>query len=288
MNKLVLWLEIIAVFIAIIVVLIVKVIPEYQASLGSSEKLFTYDNYKTSVEIKIEQGPEFLLIINKNNHLSNIFLENDLANILVNKELEENTIENAIPKIVQILIENNTLENKQITITDYGDKEILTKVVTLFNEEIVKNNKQCNIVTQTSTLQEKAQILNLEETEPDKILWNLYEISYEYMDTDKTVSSPEKTSITKEQAITYMDNIYKKLETYMINKKISNQSVNDISMPIQYIPGDDQNEIYPSTNSWYYIENYKIYAEITIASDQYNYTYCYNGDIQNKKEGMCT
>ena len=67
MNRVLFIIEVIGVIIAIIVVLIVKVIPEYESSLGSSERLFMYGNYKTSVEIKIETGPEFLLIINEEN-----------------------------------------------------------------------------------------------------------------------------------------------------------------------------------------------------------------------------
>lgn len=151
----------------------------------------------------------------------------------------------------------------------------------------MKNNKTCSIETQTSTLQEKAQSLNIEATEQEQILWSLYEISYEYLNNVET-STNEVSTLTKEQAISYMDNIYQKLQTYMINKNIANQSRDDLSMPIQYIPGDNNNEVYPTSSSWYYIENYKIYAEITLSEGLNNYTYCYNGSLEEKKEGMCT
>ena len=73
----------------------------------------------------------------------------------------------------------------------------------------------------------------------------------------------------------------------MINADIDNQEINNSNMPIQYIPGDNENKIYPTSSSWYYIENYKVYAEITIAGTQ-NYTFCYNGSQQDKKEGRCS
>ena len=287
MNKILFIVEVVGIIIAIIVVLIVKVIPEYESSLGSSEKLFIYGNYKTSVEVKIESGSEFLLIINEKNQIYQIFFENEQSTILVNKNIETKSITDGITEIVQILIHNNELENKKITIVNYGEEEISNQIVTKFNEELMKNNKTCSIETQTSTLQEKAQSLNIEATEQEQILWSLYEISYEYLNNVET-STNEVSTLTKEQAISYMDNIYQKLQTYMINKNIANQSRDDLSMPIQYIPGDNNNEVYPTSSSWYDIENYKIYAEITLSEGLNNYTYCYNGSLEEKKEGMCT
>lgn len=287
MNKILFIVEVVGIIIAIIVVLIVKVIPEYESSLGSSEKLFIYGNYKTSVEVKIESGSEFLLIINEKNQIYQIFFENEQSTILVNKNIETKSITDGITEIVQILIHNNELENKKITIVNYGEEEISNQIVTKFNEELMKNNKTCSIETQTSTLQEKAQSLNIEATEQEQILWSLYEISYEYLNNVET-STNEVSTLTKEEAISYMDNIYQKLQTYMINKNIANQSRDDLSMPIQYIPGDNNNEVYPTSSSWYYIENYKIYAEITLSEGLNNYTYCYNGSLEEKKEGMCT
>ena len=287
MNKALLLLEIIGVIIAIIVVLIVKVIPEYESSLGSSERLFMYGNYKTSVEIKIETGPEFLLIINEENQISNIFFENEQATILANKDIESKKITNAITEIIQILIQNNQLESKKITIINYGDTEIYNEITTNLKSELTKNNISSPVETISSTLQEKAQSLNIDETEPNKILWSLYEISYEFMDNVELSTNKEK-ALTKEQALTYMDNVYQKLQTYMINKNIKNQPRDDSSMPIQYIPGDTNNEIYPQASSWYYIEDHKIYAEITLSEGLNSYTYCYNGSLEEKKEGMCT
>ena len=283
MNKALLLLEIIGVIIAIIIVLIVKVIPEYENSLGSSEKLFTYGNYKSSVEVKIETGPEFLLIINEDNQISNIFFENEQSTILANKEIETKDIPTAISLIVQILTENNEIENKKITIINYGEEKISNQITTSLKEALINNNLSSPVETLSSTLQEKAQSMNIEETETNKILWSLYEISYQYME-NMELSTNQEITLTKEQAISYMDNIYQKLQTYMINKNIKDQARDDLSMPIQYIPGDTNNEIYPKESSWYYIEDYKIYAEITLSEGVNSYTYCYPGSLEEKKE----
>lgn len=286
MNKVIFILEVIGVIIAIIVVLIVKVIPEYENSLGSSEKLFMYGNYKSSVEVKIQTGPEFLLIINEDNQISNIFFENEQSTILVNKEIETKDIPTAISLMVQILTENNEIENKKITIINYGEEKISNQITTSLKQELINNNISSPVETLSSTLQEKAQSMNIEETETDKILWSLYEISYQYMENTELSTNQEKI-LTKEQAISYMDNIYQKLQTYRINKNIKDQARDDLSMPIQYIPGDADNEIYPKESSWYYIEDYKIYAEITLSEGVTSYTYCYPGSLEEKKEGMC-
>ena len=70
----------------------------------------------------------------------------------------------------------------------------------------------------------------------------------------------------------------------MINANVKDQAKDDSRMPIQYIPGDSANTIFPTTDSWYYIENSKVYAQINIES----YKFCYNGSIENKSEGICS
>ena len=109
---------------------------------------------------------------------------------------------------------------------------------------------------------------------------------------DTTTTSNEQTSsekeITEDQAAMYADTIYQKINIYMINAKVKNQNRNNEDMPIQYIPGDSNNEIYPTTSSWYYIKNYKVYAEIGIPSKNREYIFCYNGSQEEKRKGSCS
>ena len=57
-------LEVVVILIIIIYLAITKYWPEYQESLGSSEKLFLPSIYATGVEIKITTGPELFLVMN--------------------------------------------------------------------------------------------------------------------------------------------------------------------------------------------------------------------------------
>ena len=133
-------------------------------------------------------------------------------------------------------------------------------------------------------------MINFDEKEEEKILWALYLKSRELMENikDKNTQLQEDKAITKDIAETYADTIYQKLKTYMITKNIKEQSKDDMTLPIYYIPGDPDNQVYPTTNSWYYIENYKIFAQISIAPKSTNYIYCYEGSEEMKKEGSCT
>lgn len=285
---------VLVVIIAVALVVVFKSWPEYQATLGSSEKWFSEKNYKTGIEIKIDMGPEFFMVINEEKQLSYIFIENENAVSLVNKDIEGKQLKKAIPEIFQILLTNKQLENNKITIVNYGDRNIYEDTLTLIKDTLTKNSKTNQIIEQTSTLEQKATEENLEEKEQSQVLWILYLRSREFMDQAEEEKEPttenktETQKITKGMASTYANSIYQKIVTYMINSNIKNQSRDNGNLPIQYIPGDSENKVYPTTSSWYYIENYKVYAEITIASQNNNYTFCYQGAIEEKKEGLCS
>lgn len=285
---------VLVVIIAVALVVVFKSWPEYQATLGSSEKWFSEKNYKTGIEIKIDMGPEFFMVINEEKQLSYIFIENENALSLVNKDIEGKQLKKAIPEIFQILLTNKQLENNKITIINYGDRNIYEDTLTLIKDTLTKNSKTNQIIEQTSTLEQKATEENLEEKEQSQVLWILYLRSREFMDQAEEEKEPttenktETQKITKDMASTYANSIYQKIVTYMINSNIKNQSRDNGNLPIQYIPGDSENKVYSTTSSWYYIENYKVYAEITIASQNNNYTFCYQGAIEEKKEGLCS
>ena len=291
-KKLTIWLyilEVIGVLIAIALVVIFKFIPEYQASLGSSEKLFSYQNYKTAIEIKITSGPEFFMIIDKTDRLSYIFIENEKASFLANKNIEGKKLENAIDTITELLEKNNYLKTEKITIINYNENETFNKIVELFQKNMIEIGRNCEIIKQQSTFQEKAKLINFDQNDEEKILWALYLKSRELMENIDDINVElEEQIITKDMAEIYADAIYQKLTTYMITKNIKEQAKDDMTLPIYYIPGDSNNQVYPTTDSWYYIEDYKVFAQISIASKATNYIYCYEGSEELKKEGSCT
>ena len=175
-----------------------------------------------------------------------------------------------------------------INIVNYNDQAVYRKVISLVQQSLEKQSKTAQIIESNSTLQDKAKSLNMEEQEDSQILWRLYLNSTEIIDgLPKSTTSTTHVSINKENASVYADTIYQKLVTYMMNANIQNQEKNDMTMPIQYIPGNNDNSVYASSTSWYYIKDYKVYAEITIKGES-SYTFCYMGSSANKEEGICS
>jgi len=282
------FLEVIIILIIVFYLAITKYWPEYQESLGSSEKLFSSANYYTGIEVKVTTGPEFFLVINDEEVVTNIFLENEDSGSLANQGIEGKKLEDAIPSITQNLIDNSKITNQPILMINYNDVEIFNKAISLVQESLTSNGITLNIMQSTSTLAQKAEQEKLDTTEESQVLWTLYLNSMEIIEDLPTTEQSNKIEISKEAAESYADTIYQKLITYMMNAKVENQERNSTTMPIQYIPGDTANKIYPTSDSWYYIENYNIYAQISIDSTTQRYTFCYQGTIENKKEGICS
>lgn len=282
------FLEVIIILIIVFYLAITKYWPEYQESLGSSEKLFLPANYYTGIEVKVTAGPAFFLVINDEEIVTNIFLENEEAGCLANQGIEGKKMTVATSTIIQNLIDNNKITNQPILMINYNDEAIFNKAVSNVQETLTENGIVLNLIKSTSTLTKKAEEENLNQTEQSEILWTLYLNSMEIIDNLPTTEQPIQQEISKESAEDYADTVYQKLITYMTNAKVENQKRDDPTMPIQYIPGDTANKIYPTNDSWYYIKNYNIYAQISIDSTTQRYTFCYQGSIENKKEGICS
>lgn len=281
-------LEVLIILIITIYLAVTKVIPEYQNSTGSSERFFQSKNYETGIEVNVVTGPSFFLVINSENEVTNIFIENEKAGAIANQEIEGKKVNKAIPEIFQKLIEANLIDNQVINIVNYNDQAVYRKVISLVQQSLEKQSKTAQIIESNSTLQDKAKSLNMEEQEDSQILWRLYLNSTEIIDgLPKSTTSTTHVSINKENASVYADTIYQKLVTYMMNANVQNQEKNDMTMPIQYIPGNNDNSVYASSTSWYYIKDYKVYAEITIKGES-SYTFCYMGSSTNKEEGICS
>lgn len=280
------FLEIIAIIVAIILLAVFKYWPEYEETLGSSEKLFLAKKYKTGIEVKILNGPQFIIIIDNNQKISYLFFENEESSTLANKNIEGTNLELGIKTIIEELIKNNQLKTESIYLINYGDKKIYNKTVLLLDDTLQNKNVICKIIQSTSTWQKKSQEINLNEEKDTSILWNLYIKSLEII--ENTSNNKNKHEIINENLVSdYADTVYQKLETYKLNSNITNQDKNDMILPIQYIPANEENSIYPNSNSWYYIKENKVYAEISFSIENSVYTFCYDGSKESRKKGGC-
>lgn len=271
-----------------------KYYPEYKKTLGSSDNKFVYENYKSAIEIQIPTGPNYIIMIDKKNNVSNIFFLNLESFVLYNQEIENKPIYQAIAKMMEKLQEANYL-TQQVTVINYNNQEIYDMIINEMNKALVTYGNMIEVTKKTSTLEQKAKELDISYTDEASffatIALNSNDlISYKRNNVskkNKETTSTEQSGIDLETARTYANNIYQKLQAYVTNRTIKNQQRDDPTMPIQLLPADSAGTIYVTTDSWYYVKDYQIYAEISFKSQDQTYSFCYMGSLEHQQKGKC-
>ena len=284
-------LTIIVLIVIIIVGIFLKGIPELKESLGSSDKFITEKNYEDMVEFDINNNLNFAVVI-KSNKINHIFMFNEQSVILYNQDIENNSIKKSISMITNLLINSNNLtQSSQVTLTSYENKNYDEVKQSFINELKSNNFNNITILEKQTTIEKKVERLEIEYSKKDDLISKLDIYSKNIISsaktTENTYSTTESKSISKEQAKEYANNVYKKLENYVITNNIGEQDKNDTSLPINLIPASSDNTIYPNLDSWYYIKNKQVFAYIAIDTKDQTYSWCYNGGIDNYKEGEC-
>ena len=284
-------LTIIVLIVIIIVGIFLKGIPELKESLGSSDKFITEKNYEDMVEFDINNNLNFAVVI-KSNKINHIFMFNEQSVILYNQDIENNSIKKSISMITNLLINSNNLtQSSQVTLTSYENKHYNEVKQSFINELKSNNFNNITILEKQTTIEKKVERLEIEYSKKDDLISKLDIYSKNIISSAKTnensYSTTESKTISKEQAKEYANNVYKKLENYVINNNIGEQDKNDTSLPINLIPASSDNTIYPNLDSWYYIKNKQVFAYIAIDTKDQTYGWCYNGGIDNYKEGEC-
>ena len=284
-------LQIVIVFILIICALIFNVIPEYKASQGSSDKYIDTENYTDIVEVKVNNKPNFALIIT-DNQISNILFFDQESLCLYNQDIEGLSIKDGTKKIIELLITNDYLKQDYFLIlTKYKNKsyeETKQYLLTALQDLSVTVNVQ----EESSSIEQKAkennitykdEISSLKEIEllsKDIVRQHNNDVSYQ-----STINKPE--NITQDNSREYTDTVYKKIESYMRSNNITNQTIDNQTLEITKIPANSRGNVFPDSTSWYYIEDSKVYAYISITINNNNYSYCYQASIDVYKKGQC-
>ena len=284
-------LTIIALIVIIIIGIFLKGIPELKKTLGSSDKFITSKNYDDMVEFDINNNLNFAVVI-QSKKINHILMFNEESVILYNQDIENNSISKSISMITNLLINSNNLTpTSQVTLTSYENKYYNEVKQSFINELKSNNYNNITILEKQTTLEKKVKRLEIEYSKKDDLISKLDIYSKNIISSAKTnensYSTTESKTISKEQAKEYANNVYKKLENYVITNKIGEQEKNDTSLPINLIPASSDNTIYPNLDSWYYIKNKQVFAYIAIDTKDQTYGWCYNGGIDNYKEGEC-
>lgn len=281
-EKIIKIIKIAVIVLILVLTAIFKTIPELKKIAGSSDNFINYDEYEATIGIRTKTGTNIILVIESNKVTNIIFLDNTSL-CLYNKDIEKKDLKIAINKIVDTLISNQNISENSIILVKYSDnkyyedtKKILEKLVNV--EEI------------NETLQQTAKLYQgIEVYEDDKLeLESLDTYSKRLIKDYKNTQIIEEleNKMTEEEATNYSKRVYEKLSYYA--KNVPNQSKTSTELPITQIPANTELTIYPSEESWYYIENNQVYAYIKFKSTQNDYDFCYNGSINNIKKGKCS
>ena len=252
-------LTIIALIVIIIIGIFLKGITELKKTLGSSDKFITSKNYDDMVEFDINNNLNFAVVI-QSKKINHILMFNEESVILYNQDIENNSISKSISMITNLLINSNNLTpTSQVTLTSYENKYYNEVKQSFINELKSNNYNNITILEKQTTLEKKVKRLEIEYSKKDDLISKLDIYSKNIISSAKTNENPysttESKSISKEQAKEYANNVYKKLENYVINNNIGEQDKNDTSLPINLIPASSDNTIYPNLDSWFYIKN---------------------------------
>lgn len=282
-KKIIVILEILIIGVAFLAYTFKEAIPEYKKSIGSSDKFINTEIYNKMYEFNIDNKINFSIIIDENNNIYHMFFFDKEAACLANKNIENNKLEEGLKKIYIGLIEKDYLTNtSNINIIRYDNKEnIIYDLVSNLNKFY---NIKGSINISDSTIENKIKELKL-ESDSESYLKDLDLYSKEYIRLTKNVVLSKEESINTRE---YSDNVYSKITNYMNMNGISNLNINDTTLVINMIPGDEEYKYYPSINSWYYVKDKKVYAYIEFVINDNNVKgYCYEGSIDLVKEGVC-
>ena len=254
-----------------------EVIPELKEKYGSSDKIINSNLYKNMIELNID-NTNFILVINKKNSIYHIFFLDKTSLVLHNKNIENTSIDNGLNKTIELLISNDLLNNSSsITLTRYND-ESYNEFLSSFKKVLEKYNLTNEIVEKTNTIENKC--LELGINNDYLVNLDMYSKSISGIGNNNIVINKD----TKELS----NNVYKKIEEYIFNNNIDNLDKNNTELVITLIPSDKTLNYYPTSNSWYYVKDKKIYAYIEFQIDNKTSGYCYNGSIDLISEGECT
>lgn len=283
-------IEILLVFLLIIGALLFKFIPEYKESQGSSDSYIDSTAFDDIIEVKVNNKPNFAIVTSDNSIIGILFFDKESL-CIYNQNIENTPIEDGVNKIVELLIENDYLKsNSTITFIKYSNASY-ERVTTAFKNTLLSLGVGVNYFETETTLQERAISLNITETDIEQIIKELELYSKDIVRHNKNNVSENNSSISTDMTETtakeYTNNVYIKIENYISDNNIINQEVNNTSLPIYLIPANSQGTIFPDTSSWYYIKDSKVYAYISITHNNKNYSYCYQGSIDEYKKGQC-
>ena len=268
-------IEVAITMILLVGVVLFKFLPEYRQEYGSSDSLI-YTDLSRLVEIKID-GVDFGYAYNDENKVRAIIFFNNNSTVLYNKNIENLSIDEALTKSLNILYNNKMIrENSIITIIKYQEDNIDYKTII---EKNLTNKVNYSYEEQLSSLNTIKERFNISEEDTSRII---YKLVLQSKEVARSAKNNDKTSYKE-----YTDNVYRQLVKYKDTNNIYNEEKDNHTIDISLIPADEDLTMFPTPNSYFYINEGMVFAYIEIDIEGNIISYCYNGNINNYDEGVC-
>lgn len=287
----------VVIFVVVAIIFTVKnVIPEVKSTIGSSDGFIKTGLYQNMYEINIDNNVRFSFIINENGRIYHMLFFNMNSTCLYNKSIENyNNLDDALLSSVKILIEDDYLKNTSlISVTKYGNY-YYDEFMKSFKSSLNRYGINSEIIVSDNSLEALCSELGIEEGKENTNDYYLRELDLYSKEITRVIKNNisyknennNGESIRIDNAREYTNNVYKKIEKYILSNNITNLDRYNNNLPITSIPADKGLKYYPSPNSWYYVKDGKLYAYIEIIDNGTSYGYCYNGSIDMNKKGEC-
>lgn len=268
-------IEVAITMILLVGVVLFKFLPEYRQEYGSSDSLI-YTDLSRLVEIKID-GVDFGYAYNDENKVRAIIFFNNNSTVLYNKNIENLSIDEALTKSLDILYNYKMIrENSIISIIKYQEDNIDYKTII---EKNLTNKVNYSYEEQLSSLNTIKERFNISEEDTSRII---YKLVLQSKEVARSAKNNDKTSYKE-----YTDNVYRQLVKYKDTNNIYNEEKDNHTIDISLIPADEDLTMFPTPNSYFYINEGMVFAYIEIDIEGNIISYCYNGNINNYDEGVC-
>lgn len=282
-KKILICLEVLVVFGVLIFYLFYEVIPEYRKSLGSSDSFVSAKDYQNMIEVSIDSQFDLAFLINSKGNIYHLFFFDKTSTILYNKNIENHSIEDALDLVFPILIQNGVYQSTSSVVIFHATDSFATSFLDVWKSRCLKYSLSDSIMEDSFALEERAQSLGIDEDSLSSILLGFDFYSKEMVRTYASQSAP----LDWEHAKEYANHIYQRIEKYVLEESITSLKKGEGELYLSNIPAEETATYYPTQNSWYYVEEGKVYAYLEFQEKGNTYSYCYSGSIDLWKKGEC-
>lgn len=285
-KKLIIIFEIIFIISAMTYYVVKELIPDYKRKFGSSDKIVNSEKCTNIIEVKINNNIDYMYLINKEEKIYHLLFFSPESIVLYNQNIENKAFDEGIEDSIKILIENNYLKkDSNITVIRYNNN-YYNEFNNSLKKQLMNYNINTNIVEEESDFIDKTTKLGLNNNTKSIMIMEMDYYSKELID-DNINNKNKESVLNKTTSKQYASTVYKKIEKYINSNNINNLDVNNTNLLINTIPADENYKYYPTSNSWYYVENKRVFSYIEFKEGNNRYGYCYKGSIDSILEGEC-